>query len=879
MASVMEGARAAAEKSVFERILEWSGDRPMWQRDALRRIVAKGKLEAADIKELVELCKQGKGAAGIALRPAPLERGHLPANPGQADAVSLLAISDMLGVNNLAPGQTVAFEPKGVTIVYGDNGAGKSGYGRILKRVCRARHAGKIEPNVYDFVPTPASATITYAVAGVARPPEGWKDADRPHAMLSAVSVFDSECAAVHLSKENEVAFRPFGLDIPDELANACQQVKDSLAAEQRLLQAARNPLFAKPLGKPGGAVATALAQLRAASDIEKIRTLGSLTIDEHARLARLREDLAKDIGRGAAEQKLKADNVKRLTDDVKTIAERTSDGSLAALFALDKEARTKRSAAKIAADRAFGGEPLEGVGGDVWRLLWEAARRYSTEAAYPAAPFPAATERALCLLCQQPLEAEARGRMVRFEAFIQHDAERQAKAADSAAAAAKQGLAAVPVSTRNLKASLQEVDLQNVVLAQKTRRFLAAARMRKYTLLRAFGKDGEPKYVDAGASPVDGLAKLEATIRAYEAELRQAAGGEERKKLEAERDALADRELLGDMMDAVVEEVSRLKKIAFLEDCAGDTVTNKITALGNDIADSVITPKLRDRFTQEIIRLAADRVRVEVVRSGGRYGSPQYQVRLIAKPDAKVQDILSEGERTCVALAAFLTEVATALHQSAFVFDDPVSSLDHRWRDKVAKRLVEEAAQRQVIVFTHDLIFVNDLTARASENHCPTLLLSVSRGPEGAGVVTEGLPWKAQSVAERIDRMEKAARAARDLYDRHDEDNYHKAAANIYEDLRASWERAIEDVAFFHVILRHRDYIDTRNLKKASVLSAEDCDAFAVGFKKCCDIISAHDPARGRNAVAPPPNDIFVDIAALGDWVKGIRDKQKLIP
>src|SRR3546814_13563438 len=67
-----------------------------------------------------------------------------------------------------------------------------------------------------------------------------------------------------------------------------------------------------------------------------------------------------------------------------------------------------------------------------------------------------------------------------------------------------------------------------------------------------------------------------------------------------------------------------------------------------------------------EIVRLAASKVRVEIVRSGGKYGSPQYQVRLFAKPDAKVHEILSEGEKTCVALAAFMTELATAMQRSA---------------------------------------------------------------------------------------------------------------------------------------------------------------------------------------------------------------------
>jgi wobble nucleotide-excising tRNase len=33
-------------------------------------------------------------------------------------------------------------------------------------------------------------------------------------------------------------------------------------------------------------------------------------------------------------------------------------------------------------------------------------------------------------------------------------------------------------------------------------------------------------------------------------------------------------------------------------------------------------------------------------------------------------------------------------------VYDDPVSSLDYKWREGVARRLVQEAKTRQVIVF-----------------------------------------------------------------------------------------------------------------------------------------------------------------------------------
>src|SRR3546814_5294941 len=95
-----------------------------------------------------------------------------------------------------------------------------------------------------DQPPKRVGANIAYVVGGVPQPVEQWQNGANPHATLSAVSVFDSDCASVHIREKNEVAFRPFGLDVPDELAAACQAVKDALAAEQKQLEKARNPIF-----------------------------------------------------------------------------------------------------------------------------------------------------------------------------------------------------------------------------------------------------------------------------------------------------------------------------------------------------------------------------------------------------------------------------------------------------------------------------------------------------------------------------------------------------------------------------------------------------------------------------------------------------------
>ena len=63
------------------------------------------------------------------------------------------------------------------------------------------------------------------------------------------------------------------------------------------------------------------------------------------------------------------------------------------------------------------------------------------------------------------------------------------------------------------------------------------------------------------------------------------------------------------------------------------------------------------------------------------------------------------------------------------------------------------------------------------------------------------------------MDNLEKQARALLLVRAREDEETYKREASYFYDDLRAAWERALEEVAFAHVVMRHRDYIRGRDL------------------------------------------------------------------
>ena len=123
--------------NVLNEILKWSKDRPGWQRDALRRLVTKGDLDDNNIDALTEICKSAYELAAKQ-ESCYLQEKHLPGNDADVTPVKINTISHKQGVNALAENQTLEFST-GLTVVYGDNASGKSGYIRIFKSGCRAR--------------------------------------------------------------------------------------------------------------------------------------------------------------------------------------------------------------------------------------------------------------------------------------------------------------------------------------------------------------------------------------------------------------------------------------------------------------------------------------------------------------------------------------------------------------------------------------------------------------------------------------------------------------------------------------------------------------------------------------------------------------------
>ncbi len=204
------------------------------------------------------------------------------------------------------------------------------------------------------------------------------------------------------------------------------------------------------------------------------------------------------------------------------------------------------------------------------------------------------------------------------------------------------------------------------------------------------------------------------------------------------------------------------------------------------------------------------------------------------------------------------------------------MSSLDYKWRESVAQRLVKEAKTRQVIVFTHDIVFLLILRQCADDEGVERLDQHVRQLNIGAGVCEEELPWVALQVNKRIGFLKNAWQDADKLFRDGHQTPYEKEASYIYGLLREAWERGVEEVLLGGVVERYRTAIQTRQIEEIADITKEDCKAVDIGMTKCSKWLPGHDQAPAAKQDIPTPDELKADIHALENWVAGIRKRQK---
>jgi hypothetical protein len=746
----------------------------------------------------------------------------------------------------------------------------------VIKKACRTRGSLPVIRRDAFAKPdnTPCTASLAFDDNGT-NYSVAWQDENPCDNRLSKVFVFDSSTADNYLEQDGPATFTPHGLDVLPRLTKVCDAINERLKHD---IEDIKREIISNASGwkyVPTTAVGQLISRLNANTKGAELDLICGLDDTKVKRLSILVEALKADPKRKARETRASKARLDVFAQNVASTASNLSDENVVALKGLVENAKATAQAAKIFASSQGDASELPGTRDALWRKLWEAARVFSSSA-YPQKDFPVTEDAARCLLCQQPLEPEAVKRARAFEAFCQDQSQQLA-----AAAARKLMLATetfMPMKPLSDECIKCEADFGTTTSGDFAAvvDFVKKADKRLAALQDNLSKGIWTEPIAISASPANVLMSLAKALENRALTEESALDPLVRQSLVNEMNELADREWLGHARKDVLDQIQRYRRVALLEACQKETSTKGITTKNSELTKLLVTSEFCKCFKTETEALGLRTISVKLQEIKGAKGETKFGLRFESPCQFTISEIASEGEQRCIALAAFLAELSQSSHCSALVFDDPVSSLDHWNRARIAARVVKEAKVRQVIVFTHDAIFLNDLFTSAEQSAVPATYRFLDWRNSQPGWCNDGLPWECKTPEDRLDRLEKRQREiARTWGPRPSSDDASKMR-EAYSWLRSTIERIVERVIFADVVFRYRSYIKLKDLSRVVGFPQSECNEVARLFKRCCDVTDAHDQAQGKQASVPEPKELQDDINATKQLLVSIRARQK---
>jgi hypothetical protein len=142
-------------------------------------------------------------------------------------------------LGRLASGQKLRFALDGITLIFGDNGSGKSGYCRITKKLCRSLTLEDLLGNVFEpGDKPPTEVVVRYLPDGAEKVvEETWVDGTPAPAAIANISVFDSRNARFYVDQKNQIGFLPPEISLLECHGSHRKEMDGVFQSERKVLE------------------------------------------------------------------------------------------------------------------------------------------------------------------------------------------------------------------------------------------------------------------------------------------------------------------------------------------------------------------------------------------------------------------------------------------------------------------------------------------------------------------------------------------------------------------------------------------------------------------------------------------------------------------
>lgn len=855
--------------------------------------------------------------------PKPLTQHHIPNSSSDSPPVSIKKITHHQGVNRMRENTDLTLVPKGIVIVYGLNGVGKSGYTRILKSSCHSRHPETILGNVFKQDDVPPLATVDFLLGNEETSHKWNLQHPSEDVNLSRVAVYDSKSAASHVNaKGTTLTVTPDGLDLLQSLINTYDAVGTEAKRRQAALKASATPGIyqeatdqevhktMKVLGKFGG--------------FEFVKALGKLTGPELAELETLpatishRKNNSKNTRLAQAQSRM--NQTRSQANRLQTLAEKISPKQLEVLSVIWKRLRTIRLAEAAQVQHDFSTAAVPGVLSGYWHLMWNAAREYAEKVAYPNEQFPSGTMEN-CLLCHQPLTEEAHERFRQFDKAMKLDLAAERRKLTTAATEVIAGI-------KRAISPEQIDDALLTVLAEVDRAIILQLRLDLHTItdlldnlptdtdtLESIEKKVAP-FINGSADAESDTGSVEAitiqdslgeavtfiekVTQTHEADVQkikeESADGSELVELQTKLTNLQERSRVATALPELKKLHNRLIHFEALQVIIGQCTTRGLSDFSGKVCQEYVEQVAND--FKDNLRILEDRPRdasnepqlkVDLIATSVSKGVSKIAFKILGTKKTPADGVLSEGELRAVSIAAFLSDVSSSGDGSAIILDDPITSLDQAFQIKVAQRLVKEARNRQVIIFTHSMPFASVLWHEGIKKDREDQIregieepvkvdynfIEITQREEtgtGQQIAGTGSPKGGYKPLMLLLENEQLPQA-KALYEADDHAGYARACENFANNLRKVWEYAVEELVVNGIVARNKPGVSTQHLRTLLVLKEKDIVAVNDGMN--VNNFYVHSTAEGNEQALPTPTVMAQRLKDLRTFAKELKDRR----
>jgi energy-coupling factor transporter ATP-binding protein EcfA2 len=784
------------------------------------------------------------------------------------DNLTFNLLSNIEGVNALAENQSIELT-ENLTIIYGSNGAGKSGYVRLLKNVFYSKDRELILENIHlENGHKPIKADFQFTTD------EGALQLKYPddvgNGVFNQFAVFDGEIGRRHLRNRNDFKFRPAGLRLFNEFNVALEKLNNRLFSEIQTKNIA-NPFADDDIFQGESEIKTFLSSLSHNSKLDDLKKHLPFTDEEKTKKAEIEKKY--DDLKISLSQKDKA--LKELRNIKTQLAARKKNLENINLWFTQNQlnivsnsitdCKTKEETAQKEGIEKFKSEKIKNIGSPEWKQFIEAAEKFAITQKEVGVEYPETGDS--CLLCQQSINEDAPKNLISsYWAYIKSVAEQEAKTAKENIDKTKKGY--------------EDLDLNQFTDTDTLTAWLKEKYEADLTLL----KQGLKKQKTLAEKIVTNIISRDSKA---ETEFQLDLTILEKIETEIDKGIKAFEE---DEQNKVLAELLKQKTYLTHKEKLALRFTDIETLHKNlawvNKANQFNKRGLKTQSTNAEKRLSKVYFNADYIKSfndecenlDGNFGieidakseDAQSNRQLFLK-GKDPSSILSEGEQKVIALADFFAETNITTINKGVVFDDPVTSLDEERKKVIAKRICELSQSKQVLVFTHDLVFVSALINYATDFNILNECHWIESNDE-----TKGIIWSRNTPS--YDKKYRNDNPATEFYKLAKDAGPEEREKHIksgFAALRTCYETFVIYDIFKNIVQRFNDRVSVMSLTSVC-FDDEIIKNVIENFEKCCIYMEGHTHSDKSSANKPTAKTLLDEIEAYNALKKKYKEVRK---